>query len=191
MGIIIRVEAPFTRTGLCTVHQTTIVKYCKSKRIIFAIKATISSNPTHHWLSSMNISIVTSSNIFMLRTKSCTIVQDFVRNINMFELVTIDIFIELNQWCVGFEEIVAFIANIIRFDLQYFTIVVWCTVHKPVRVKGASTLIIIPIVTVINLWHFLCSGIKLSYYIRIVLNGVNITIFTNNTTNILFISIFG
>ena len=54
----------------------------------------------------------------MLSIESNTIVQGFVRNINMFELVTIDIFIELNQWCVGFEEIVALIANIIRFDLD-------------------------------------------------------------------------
>ena len=98
-----------------------------------------------------------------------------MRNIEIFELISINIFIELSQWCVRFEDIVTFIANMIRFDLQYFIIVLWYTIYKDVRVKGTSTSLIPPIMMISNLWHFLRRRIKFSYSIRIELNCINIT----------------
>ena len=114
-----------------------------------------------------------------------TIVQGFMHNIEIFELISIDIFIERSQRCVGSEEIATFVANMIRFNLQYFIIIVWCTIYKAVRMKGTSTPLIIPIIMTSNIWNLLRSCIKFSYSIRIVWNCINITIFTDNTIYIL------
>ena len=105
-------------------------------------------------------------------------------NIDIFELVSIDIFIDLNQRCVGFEKIIFFIANMIPFNFQYFIIIPWCTVYITIRVKDASIPLIISIITISNLWHFLRSCIEFNYFIRIGWNSVHITIFIDNTTTI-------
>ena len=83
-----------------------------------------------------------------------TIVEGFMRKINIVELIGIDILIELSQWCVELEEIITFIANMVGFDLQYLIIVVWCTLYITDRVKGASTPLLISIITIIKYWYF-------------------------------------